>query len=351
MNLTGRLGAATAALVLASSASFSATPLSEVRVSPDTTVTLGTSTVDDETIAIDDLAGHYAALGLGGIPPETDLDAYALLPNGQQLISFDTTVNLFDGSTPKPGDVWRYNGVGYTVEFDAAARGVPGGANLDAVAVYGGALLLSFDIAIDVGIAVEPEDLVRFDGTGFSLFFDGSAAGVAPGLNLDAADYLPCNGHLLLSFDGSGSIGGVDFDDEDMLEFNRVSTWEMAYDGTAEDVRWGDVDLDAVQAKVNVGAGSPLTFGQTVTVAANKATFQWSSVAAYRMVRGSFTSSASIGTYAVNNTQQGTANTFSDAAVPPAGTGYWYLVKRGGCGPTSWQSTLGLEPGRDTNIP
>ena len=274
-----------------------------------------------------------------------------MLPNGDQLISFDTTVLLFDGSTPKPGDVWRYNGTGYAVEFDAAARGVPAGANLDAVAVDGGGLLLSFDIAIDLGVAVEAEDLVRFDGTGFSLFFDGSAAGVAPGLNLDAADYLPCNGHLLLSFDGSGSIGGVDFDDEDVLEFDRVSTWEMAYDGSARDARWGDVDLDAVQARVNFGAGTPLTFGQTVTVMANKTIFQWSSVVAYRMVRGSFTNAASIGAYTVNSTLQGTANTFSDAAVPPVGTGYWYLVKRGGCTPTSWQSTLGQEPGRDLKIP
>jgi hypothetical protein len=84
---------------------------------------------------------------------------------------------------------------------------------------------------------------------------------------------------------------------------------------------------------------------------ANKTIFQWSSVVAYRMVRGSFTNAASIGAYTVNIIQQGTTNTFSDAAVPPAGTGYWYLVKGGGCTPTSWQSTLGQEPGRDTKIP
>jgi hypothetical protein len=212
-------------------------------------------------------------------------------------------------------------------------------------------LLLSFDTSVNVGVQVEPEDLVKFEAsTGFTLFLDGSAAGVPPGLNLDAADYLPCNGHLLLSFDGSGSIGGVAFDDEDVLEFDRVSTWEMAYDGSAQDPDWINVDLDAVQARVKF-TGTPVVWTQAITVAANKTTFQWTSVAAYRMVRGSFTNAASIGTYVVNDTKLATANTFTDAAVPSPGTGFWYLVKSGGCGPTSWQSVLGQEPGRDTAIP
>ena len=162
--------------------------------------------------------------------------------------------------------------------------------------------------------------------------------------------------HAVCVIDEHGSVRerldvAHDADGLDVLEFDRVSTWELAYDGSARDARWGDVDLDAVQARVNLGNGAPLTFGQTVTVMANKTIFQWSSVVAYRMVRGSFTNAASIGAYTVNSTLLGTANTFSDAAVPAVGTGYWYLVKRGGCTPTSWQSTLGQQPGRDIKIP
>ena len=33
------------------------------------------------------------------------------------------------------------------------------------------------------------------------------------------------------------------------------------------------------------------------------------------------------------------------------GTGYWYLVRRGGCIQSSWQSSLGAEPGRDATLP
>ena len=329
----------------------SATPLSEMRVSPDTTLSLGAPTIDDEGVAADDLVGTVYAVSVGSIPAETDVDAYARRQNGDQFLSFDTTVVLPGGATARPGDVWRYDGASYAVAFDAAAGGVPGPADVDAVALYGSWLLLSFDVALDLGgVHVEPEDLVQFDGTAFSMFFDGSAAGVAPGLNLDGADYLACNGHLLLSFDGSGSIGGRDFDDEDVLEFDRVATWELVYDGSVHDPNWIPVDLDAVHATVNLGPGPPVSFGQTVT-AASKVAFRWPSSVPFRAVRGAFVTSTSVGAYPVNATFLGTGTSITDTSTPTAGTGFWYLVKPGGCAQTSWQSALGLEPGRDVLIP
>jgi hypothetical protein len=333
-------------------ASLAATPLSEVRVSPDTTATLGGTTADDEDVVRDDLAGSVTLLPLGSFPAEADLDAYNVRPNGVQLLSFDTTLTLPGGITAQPGDVVRYDGASYAIEFGAAAVGIGPGVNLDAVAVYGSSLLLSFDTALDIGgLHVEPADLVLFQGSTFSSFFSGSLAGIAPGLNLDAADYLPCNGHVLLSFDGSGTIGGVAFDDEDVLEFDRSSTWEMAYDGSAHDPNWGPADLDAVHAVVNLGSGAPVVFSQTVKADADKATFRWPAGLAYRAVRGSFTTSTSIGAYAVQTITIATSNVVGEPSTPAAGTGFWILVKPGGCTPTSWQSTLGSEPGRDSAIP
>lgn len=345
--------AAAAAIILGPwVASFAATPLSELLYSPDSTVALGSTAAGPESVVRDDLAGSATLLPLGPIPAGANLDAYNVRPLGVQLLSFDITVALPGGVTAQPGDVVRYDGASYAVEFNAAAVGLPAGVTLDAVAVYGSSLLLSFDTAFDVaGLHVEPADLVLFDGSAFRSFFSGSTAGVAPGLNLDAADYLPCNGHLLLSFDGSGTIGGVAFDDEDVLEFDQSSTWEMAYDGSAHDPHWGPADLDAVHAVVNLGPGAPAVFGQTVTADADKATFRWSTAAAFRAVRGSFVTSASIGAYAVQTITIGSGTVVVDAATPPAGSGFWFLVKPAGCTPTSWQSTPGSEPGRDSAIP
>ena len=113
-----------------------------------------------------------------------------------------------------------------------------------------GDLLLSFDVTVTVGgITATDEDLVRVHGGVFSLFFDGSAAGIDPGLDLDAAYILASNGHLLLAFDGSGTLGGVSFTSEDVLEFTPTSTgWALAYDGLAEHSGWVGADLHGLSA-------------------------------------------------------------------------------------------------------
>src|SRR4029079_6435528 len=108
-------------------------------------------TANDESVVKDDLAGSVTSISIGSIPAQADLDAYNVRPNGVQLLSFDTTVVLPGGITAQPGDVVRYDGASYAIEFNASTLGIGTAVNLDAVAVYGSALLLSFDSAIDIG--------------------------------------------------------------------------------------------------------------------------------------------------------------------------------------------------------
>jgi hypothetical protein len=229
-----------------------ATPLVSIEASPDITVTLATHTLGDESVAKDDLAGTVALVSLGPLPASADVDAYQRLPDGDQLFSVDTTVDL--GFPAAPGDVVRWDGVAYSQELDAEGNGVPVNANVDAMTREWerGDLLLSFDTTVELaGILVEDEDLVRFDGLNFTLFFDGAAAGVPAALDLDGA-YLLFNGHLLLSFDGSGTIAGVTFDDEDVLEYDStLGIWELAYDGSAAYAGWSAGDLDALHASAD----------------------------------------------------------------------------------------------------
>jgi hypothetical protein len=217
-------------------------------------VVLGGETVNDEEAAADDLAGAITLIDIGTIPAATDINAYHLLANGDQLISFDTTINLPGGLTAEPGDVVRYDDSTYNLEFDASANGIPSGVVTDAISVdTNGDLLLSFDttVALPGNLTVGDEDLVAFDGTAFSLFFDGSGAGIAPSLDLDGAHYLG-DDKLLLSLDGSGTVDSVSFDDEDVLEYNLTGgTWELAYDGSAQHANWPAADLNAVYAIVD----------------------------------------------------------------------------------------------------
>ncbi len=221
-------------------------PIAWAAVSPDVTVELGGVSVNPENVGIDDLLGGVVPVSLGNLPIGVNLTAYHLFENGDQLFSLDGTMAL-PGLTAGPEDVVSHDGDTYALEFDGSAEGVSNGAGVDAVATIAGGLLLSFDTAVTIGAdTFQPEDLVRFDGSQFVLFFDGSAAGVPAGLDLDAAHNLGSD-RIALSFDGDGSLPGVVFADEDVLEYNIVSgAWEITYYGSAEHVAWGDANLDAV---------------------------------------------------------------------------------------------------------
>jgi hypothetical protein len=256
-------GACAIAWACFASPALAVTPLDSVSASPDVTVELVSTTFEDEDVAVDNLLGIVVPTALGTLPTSADLTAYHLFDGGAQLFSLDTTALLTGPLTVEPGDVVRYDGAIYTVEFDASANALPNGVGVDAVTEVGGTdLLLSFDTTVNLGsFTAGDEDLVRCTlpsagvctGFGSTPYFDGSDTtavppdGVPDGLDLDAAHRLS-NGNLGLSFDGSGQLGGVDFDDEDVLEYDPSGpTWEMAYDGSAEHTDWGGgPDVDAV---------------------------------------------------------------------------------------------------------
>ncbi|MCP4593020.1 MAG: hypothetical protein GY842_19985 [bacterium] len=224
------------------------TPLDSLAASPDTTGLFGGVAVRDQNVMVDDLDGGLIMAALGALPDAADVDGFHAFPDGQVLFSLDTMANI-GGAVYGPADIVRYDGVEYTLEFDSNAAGLPAGVNVDALSYDGVGLLISFDTTVDLaGGPYADVDMLRWSGGGFDLFFDGSAAMVAEGLDADGAHWLS-NGNLLLSFDAGGALGGVIFADEDVLEYNPgAASWEVAYDGSVAHSAWVAADLDALMA-------------------------------------------------------------------------------------------------------
>ncbi len=120
--------------------------------------------------------------------------------------------------------------------------------------VDGGPLYVSLRAAAIVdGVAAANEDILYFDGTSFSLYFDGSDVGIAP-LRLDAFARLDTN-ELLLSFDAAGTVpvlGTVD--DSDVVRFTATSlgpttagSFSLYFDGSDVGLSADAHDLDAVE--------------------------------------------------------------------------------------------------------
>lgn len=249
-------------------------PAQVISASSDVTISLQAGlVVEDQDILVDNLGGILLQESLGGpIAANAGLSVVGYAEEGglQRLFVPSTWVAL-TGVVAGPHNVVRFDGATYQVVFDAFAEGLPDGTRIDAVTRgKDGELHLSFDSFVDLGVfTAADEDLVRFDGTTFSVVFDGSDQGVAAGLDLDAASVGP-DGRLLLSFDTSGSIDGIPFDDEDVLEFDPetlIWTPSLAFDGSVDasgdPSRWRVADLDAIQVpepepKVGLIAGTLL---------------------------------------------------------------------------------------------
>lgn len=234
---------------------LAATTLANLNYSPDTTIAVTPATIlIDDMVATDD-AGTITLIDLGVLPANVAVDGFhRRADDGALLFSLDTTAVL-GGIVARPGDVVRYATGIYSLEFDASAAGLSANVDVEAVSMRGTRSILAFDTAVVLGGTVfQDEDLAAYDGTTFTMLFDGSAAGVAPGLALDAAEVL-ANGQLLLSFDGSGQLGtNIVFADEDVLEYAPAGgLWELVFDGSVAAPVWVAADLEAVAATAGGG--------------------------------------------------------------------------------------------------
>lgn len=228
--------------------------LHSLDVSSDVTFASVLGTHDDQTVLRQPLPGPPEVEDLGLLPPHTDVTAFHRLDGGLRLFSLDTFVELPGGLRVDRNDVVEYDGAGYALVLDGSTLGLPDGARIDALGwrQQGGvpSLFLSTDVTVELpgGLVAEDEDVIAWDGATWSLLLDGSAAGVADGLDLDGIDRDPVTGELYASFDGGGNLDGVEFDDEDALAWDGAS-WILAWDGDDLGASFAAGDLDALGAK------------------------------------------------------------------------------------------------------
>jgi hypothetical protein len=91
-------------------------------------------------------------------------------------------------------------------------------------------------------------------------------------------------------------------------------------------------------------------FGNDVSSSANKVDLTWPVAVDWQLATGTFTSSADIGTYAIDFYDQGSGTVYSEVGAPSPGFGYWYLF-RPDCPAGSYSTGSPFEIGdRDGNL-
>lgn len=217
-----------------------------LRYSTDTVVELGNTLVEGMSIVLDDGAGGISTQSFAYIDDTATLTAYHRATSGDFLFVLDTAVAV-GGVTFRAGEVLRASDDNVLSEFDPVESGVPRGVEVDAVGMMDGGLVLSFDSDVELGgTFYADEDLVRLAGSAFSMALDGSNFGLPVSADIDAA-HASDDGGWRLSFDTSGSVGGVTYRGQDVVALNPgTGAWSMAYDASERVTGWGDAGLDAV---------------------------------------------------------------------------------------------------------
>ena len=210
--------------------------------SPDIHLDLNETTVADEESAYSK-RGAIGMVGFGDLPDSADVDAVHGLPNGDVLFSLETSIVL-GGQLYRPSDVIRFNGANWSKEFDGVAEGLPIGVNIDAIAMSGETLLFSIDIDATIGSAsVNDADVIAFSGASFSVFLSAANSGIEHAADIDAL-HLDDQGRVLVSLDSAGTLGDIQYSDEDLLAWVSPN-WLMEFDGSIDNASWQAVDLDA----------------------------------------------------------------------------------------------------------
>jgi hypothetical protein len=185
-----------------------------------------------------------------GLPNGANVDGLVRVDNTHFYLSFSANSTTVPGiGNVQDEDVVYYNAGTWSVYFDGTAAGLTAAnQDLDAFDIVGGVLYFSTAGNTNppgvAGVA-DDADIYAWNGTPFSRVFDASVAGLPAGANVDGYVRVDAT-HFFLSFSGATTaipgIGNVQ--DEDVVYYN-AGTWSVYFDGTAKGLTADNQDLDA----------------------------------------------------------------------------------------------------------
>ena len=187
------------------------------------------------------------------LPAGANVDGFDRVSATQYYMSFSGAVIVPGIGTVEDEDVVFRNGTTWTLYFDGSANGVAG-TDLDAISIVGGSLYFSTDnttVPPGAGGTGDDADIYRWNGgSSYTRVVDASGAGslgLPGGANVDGFVRVDAT-HFYLSFSGDVTIAlpGPDLSvqDEDVAYYN-AGTWSIYFNGTARGLTSGNLDVDA----------------------------------------------------------------------------------------------------------
>ena len=184
------------------------------------------------------------------LPAVANVDGLSRVDATHFYLSFSNDTTTLAGlGAVQDEDVVSWNGSAWTMYFDGSAHGMSAAnLDLDAISVDGSTLYFSTFGNTNppgVGGTADDADIYSWNGTSYARVWDASANGVAAAANVDGYDRVDAT-HFYLSFSATTTtvpqIGTVQ--DEDVV-FGNAGTWSVYFDGTAHGLTTDNLDVDA----------------------------------------------------------------------------------------------------------
>ncbi len=213
-----------------------------------------TGTADDADIYWWNGSAFSRSIDVSGItnplPGGANVDGFGRVDATHFYMSFSGNVTI-----PIPGpdlsvadeDVVYYDAGAWSLFFDGSANGVAG-TDLDAISIVGGTLYFSTDDNDNLpgvaGPGGDDADIYRWNGgSSYARMFDASALGWST-TNVDGLVWVDST-HLYLSYSADTSVPVLAaVQDEDVVYYN-AGTWSVYFDGTSKGLTSGNLDVDA----------------------------------------------------------------------------------------------------------
>jgi len=187
-----------------------------------------------------------------GLPGGANIDGYARVDAAHFYVSFSANKTNVPGlGNVQDEDVIYYNDGAWSVFFDGTAAGLTAsGQDVDAISVVGGILYFSTlgnTSVPGVGGKADDADIYSWDGNSFVREWDASANGLSSSADIDGLIVVD-SAQFYLSFNATDTdvpdVGKVQ--DEDVAHYDGVS-WTVYFDGTANGLGTsGNLDVNAI---------------------------------------------------------------------------------------------------------
>ncbi len=189
---------------------------------------------------------HKAQVADLGLPLfGVNIDGLSMVDDNHFYVSFDSNLTI---ARPGPDlavadeDVAEFNNGTWSMWFDASARGLSTAIDLDAISVVNATLYFSVNSTsgLRTGLSGDVNDIYAWTG-GNNV---NRAVTVSGSANMDSLVYKDTT-HFMASFSVDTTLAGAGaVQDEDIVEFS-AGTWSVWFDGTAAGLTSNNQDIDA----------------------------------------------------------------------------------------------------------